>query len=78
MIVTPVPGGRILGANAALSNITPLGWNAGGYLGTHSIGSESAFDIQYNKSLEFHGNGRDINLDLGPVFAASAGVVFQF
>ncbi len=55
MIVAPVPGGRILGANAALSNVTlvPAGYkNAAGYLGKHSIGSQSAFDIQYSKSLK--------------------------
>lgn len=53
MIVTPVPGGRILGTNAVLANK-----NAAGYLGSNPslFGvplnfSVTAFDISYNKSL---------------------------
>jgi hypothetical protein len=77
MVVTPVPGGRILGANAALANLL----KARGYLGTASIGSQSAFDIQYNKSLKnpqgklnvyiVSANKPDVTLTTGPVSSGS-------
>jgi len=48
MVATIVPGGQILGANAVLDNLSN---KASGYLGDHSIGSTSAFEVKFNKKL---------------------------
>jgi len=52
MIVVPTPGGRILGANALLTNVLPPNNKAAGFIGQDSLFSLSAFDIVYNKSLK--------------------------
>jgi hypothetical protein len=53
MVIRPTAGGRILGANALLSNLPVISpTKASGYLGDHSLFSLSAFDVTYNKSLK--------------------------